>query len=102
MASYIVGITVGLSLDGHPNAYRFSFGFGLAYMLEYGLQLIQRRRFFIYWPLLYLMLGGAVGVGAYYFFYSHITTSFSSYAQSARFAFSFDKAWDVLVEQFNT
>ncbi len=98
----LVGLAVGLSLDGHPNAYRFSLGFGLAYVIEYALQLRQRRQFFIYWPLLYLAVGGAAGVGAYFFFYSLITSYFSSLAQSARFAFSFDKAWDVLVSQFNT
>jgi hypothetical protein len=88
-------------LDGHPNAYRFGLGFGLAYLIEYALQLIRSRRFFIYWPLVYLILGGLAGVGAYFLFYSLITTYFASVTQAARFAFSFNTAWDILVEQFN-
>ena len=98
----LVGITVGISMDGHPNAYRFGLGFGLAYIVEYALQLFQRRRFFIDWRVIYLMMGGLIGVGAYFFFYSHITTYFTSAAGAARFALSFDKAWDILVNQFNT
>jgi hypothetical protein len=97
----LVGLAVGLSLDGHPNAYRFGLGFGLAYLIEYALQLIRSRRFFIYWPLVYLILGGLAGVGAYFLFYSLITTYFASVTQAARFAFSFNTAWDILVEQVN-
>ena len=97
-----VGLAVGLSLDGHPNAYRFGMGFGLAYGIEYMLQLARQRRFFIYWPIVYLVIGGLTGVGAYFLFYSVITTYFTSVAQTAKFAFSFNKAWDVLIEQFNT
>jgi hypothetical protein len=52
----VVGLLVGFSLDGHPNAYRFSLAFGTAYVFEYILVLSQGRRFVIYWPLVYLTI----------------------------------------------
>lgn len=98
----LVGLTVAWSMDGHPNAYRFSLGFGLAYIIEYALQLKARRAFFIYWPILFLMIGGAVGMGSYYAFYASQSAYFSELAQSAGFAFAWDKVGEIMLEQFNT
>lgn len=97
----LVGLAVAWSMDGHPNAYRFSLGFGLAYIIEYALQLKARRRFFIYWPIIGLMIGGVVGVGSYYWFYASQSAYFAQVAQSAGFAFAWDKVGEILLEQFN-
>jgi hypothetical protein len=98
----LVGLALGLSLDGHPNAYRFSLAFGAAYLLEYALLLREKRRFTLYWPLVYLVVGGVLGVGAYVLFYSKITANFGSVASSgARFALHLSDAPGVLLDQFN-
>lgn len=72
----IVGFFVAFATDGHPNAYRFSFAFGAAYLLEYALILREQRRFVWYPPLLYLVVGGVLGVAAYVGLYVTLTDDF--------------------------
>ncbi len=61
----LVGFLVAFAIDGHPNAYRFSFAFGAAYLLEWALLWRARGQFVFYRPIAYLILGGVMGVGAY-------------------------------------
>ncbi len=99
----LVGLLVGFSLDGHPNAYRFSLAFGVAYLVEYGLLVWQRRRFFIYWPLVYLTVGGALGVGAYFALYRILTPeAFMGRVQSSLVKFRPHLIAPLLFEQFHS
>jgi hypothetical protein len=99
---FLVGLALGLSLDGHPNAYRFCLAFGAAYLLEYALLLRERRRFTLYWPLIGLMAGGVLGVGAYVLFYSKVTVNFGSFASGGPlFSLHLADSPAVLLDQFN-
>ncbi len=98
----LVGFAVGFGLDGHPNAYRFGLAFGIAYLLDYGLLVRERRRFFVYRPFFYLVAGGLMGFGAYFALYATITERFLIYARAPFWSFDLLAAPAVLLEQFNS
>lgn len=81
----LVGFFVAFATDGHPSAYRFSFAFGVAYALENLLQMIQQKRFFVDRSILYLALGGIMGVMAYIGLYATLTEDFLSLASRSPF-----------------
>jgi hypothetical protein len=96
-----VGLALGLSLDGHPIAYRFCIAFGMAYLIDYAFLIMERRRFVIYWPVILLIIGGLLGVGAYFGFYATITKTFLSFARSPYTGLSASAILDVLTAHFN-
>jgi hypothetical protein len=96
-----VGLALGLSLDGHPIAYRFCIAFGMAYLLDYALLIRERQRFVIYWPVILLIIGGLLGVGAYFGFYATITKTFLSFARSPYTGLNTSAILDVLTAHFN-
>ncbi len=98
----LAGAALSLSLDGHPNAYRFGLAFGLAYLLDYIRLLRQRRRPFVYRPLVYLLVGGIIGFAAYFLFYATVTERFLNRARSPFPDFNPLAAPAVLVEQFQS
>jgi hypothetical protein len=82
----LVGLFLGLSLDGHPVAYRLSIGFGLAYLLEAGLIWRDERQ--IDRRVLYLLAGGLAGVATYYAVYSIWTPTIRDFTGSSPFFFT--------------
>jgi hypothetical protein len=97
----LVGIALGLSLDGHPIAYRFCLAFGMAYLLDYALFIREQRRFVMYWPVILLIVGGVLGVGAYFGFYATLTKTFLGLARSPYTSFNTSVMLDVLTTHFN-
>ncbi len=82
----LVGLAVGFSVDGHPIAYGFGVAFGVAYMLEWALVIIRERRRVLYWPLLYLAIGGVVGSALFIGLYQVVGSSlYSDYASESPF-----------------
>lgn len=81
----LVGFFVAFATDGHPSAYRFSFAFGVAYALENLLQMIQQKRFFIDPALIYLAVGGVIGVATYIGIYATLAQDFLSLASRSPF-----------------
>ncbi|MCZ7542029.1 MAG: hypothetical protein M5R40_00115 [Anaerolineae bacterium] len=98
----VVGYALGLALDGHPNAYRFGLAFALAYALDYGLLLRERRRFFVYWPLVYLAVGGALGFLTYFLIFATVTHRFLDYAGDPFFGADLAALPGVLLEQLTS
>lgn len=95
----IVGFFVAFSTDGHPNAYRFSFAFGAAYALEWGILLWQEKRWRWYPPLLYLIVGGVTGVATYVGLYVTLTDDFLKMAASP-FLDATKAPYLILLDQF--
>jgi hypothetical protein len=81
----LVGFFVAFATDGHPSAYRFSLAFGVAYTLENLLQMIQHKRFFIDPALIYLAIGGVMGVATYIGIYATLAQDFLSLASRSPF-----------------
>lgn len=77
-----VGFFVAFATDGHPNAYRFSFAFGAAYLLTWALQIYEARAWRWYPPVFYLAVGGVLGVLAYVGLYVWLTDDFLKLAAS--------------------
>lgn len=77
----VVGFLVAFATDGHPNAYRFSLAFGAAYLLEWALLWRAGGRV-VYWPLLYLVVGGVLGVASYVGLYAWLGDDFLTLAAS--------------------
>ena len=65
-----IGFAVGFSLDGHPNAYRLAITFAVVYMVDYAIELVNRRRFSFPLRLVYLLIGIRGGVGVYVALYA--------------------------------
>jgi hypothetical protein len=61
----IVGLAIALSLDGHPNAYRFIVAFALSYLVEFAQALRSQRWYVVCKPLVYLLTGQVIGVIIY-------------------------------------
>ena len=82
----LVGFFAAFAIDGHPNAYRFSLGFGAAYVLDAALAIWDARRARRAWqaeviPLMYLIVGGVAGVAAYIGLYTWIGKDLLAAAQ---------------------
>lgn len=98
----MVGFIVGFSMDGHPSAFRFIAAFAAAYALEYGIALWKRKRFFIYWPFVALILGEAAGLAAYIGVYLLIEPeSFLLNLRQPSVSPDFWRIPNILVLQFN-
>jgi hypothetical protein len=75
-AHLLVGLFAGLSLDGHPNMYRFALAIGVLYTWDYGIALWRTKRWVWYRPFFEVALGGVLGVTLYMGFYLSFTQNF--------------------------
>jgi hypothetical protein len=93
----LVGLASGFVLDGHPNAYRFTLVFTLAYFLKYRRALVSRSGLY---PLLLLLVGQLGGLALYVGLYGSVSPGrFFSRVGAARFALDAAAVPSVWTEQ---
>ncbi len=98
-----VGILLGLSVDGHPVAYRLGITFGAAYLLEWAILLRRERKWRVYRPAIYLALGGALGFGMFISFYLITNPYFAQLASgSPFFPHDLQTTFQILLSQFDS
>lgn len=91
----LIGLAFGFSLDGHPNAYRFSAGIGVAYLVELAAIRLNTRRW-QFTPLLLLIAGGLAGVGLYIGLWTLGSDHFLDAASRPNFQFNLLNAFAVI------
>lgn len=93
----LIGLAFGFSLDGHPNAYRFSAGIGVAYLVEIAATYLRTRRWHLT-PVLLLVLGGAAGAGLYLALWTFGSDTFLDAASEPNFQMNLSGALVVIGE----
>ena len=74
---FVVGLLAGLSLDGHPNMYRFGMALGFIYFIDYILRIQEAKKWIWYKPFYYLAAGGILAVAIYITFFLNVAPTFS-------------------------
>jgi hypothetical protein len=99
----LVGLAVGFSADGHPNAYRFIAAFAVAYVPDYLVQMRAARRWI--WPtsLIYLTGGAFAGLLVYIGLYTILApTSFGGRINTIQILFNGRALFTQAVAQFSS
>ena len=98
----VVGLVVGFSLDGHPNAYRFIGAFAAAYLLDYLVKAWKRRMLRVQHPVFLLSVGLALGLFGYIALYSVLAPdAFFSRLNSTGVGLNFGAVGTELATQFS-
>jgi hypothetical protein len=96
----LAGLAVGLSLDGHPNAYRFPVVFVAFEGIDWLISSLRSRRFVLQHNLFPLAFGAALGVGAYVLLYSALVPdAFGRRLGEASLGISLENVWAQLQAQ---